>query len=414
MKLFLGILVATTLSFQANAQRECASTVNHNYRYNNLAKGNSLKPMGHSRDTVSNEIITIPVVVHVLYNKAAENISDDQILSQIEVLNNDYRRLNADTLNTPEAFKPVAADTRIMFCLAKVAPDGRQTTGIVRKHTNNTYFMLDDGMKFDAAGGADAWDASKYLNIWVCSMMGRSLGYSSLPGDPAEVDGVVINYDVFGSRGNLRVPYTLGRTATHEVGHWLGLKHIWGDSNCGSDDVDDTPTQSSYNYNCPSFPKMSSCSPNANGDMFMNYMDLTNDVCMNIFTQGQKQRMRSLFALGNVRNSFLNSFACDPGQASGGPLPTDTNTDTAAIAETQGAFSVFPNPAINSVTVTPTGNFALSNKTIVVYNMTGKIVLTHKFYFNTEKINVAALPAGVYIMACGEGKDRIKVKLVKL
>lgn len=272
--------------------------------------------------------------------------------------------------------------------------------------------MLDDGVKYDGAGGADAWDATKYLNIWVCSLMGRSLGYSSLPGDPADKDGVVINYDVFGSRGTLRAPYTLGRTATHEIGHWLGLKHIWGDTTCGSDDVDDTPTQTSYNYNCPTFPKMSSCSPNANGDMFMNYMDLTNDGCMNMFTNGQKQKMRSLFALGKVRNSFLNSFACDPGQASGGPLPTDTAI--VVVAKPAGSFSIYPNPAVHSVTVTPTGDFALSNKTINVYNMSGKVVLTHTFYFNTEKLDVSSLPAGVYIITCGEGKDRVKVKLVKL
>lgn len=411
MKFLTSLLLLSAICLQANAQRECAAPVNRNYNVRNLAKGSNFKPSGHNRDTVTNEIITIPVVVHVLYNNAAENISDDQIISQIEVLNNDFRRMNSDTLNTPAPFKLLAADTRIMFCLAKVSPDGKSTSGIVRKHTNNIYFMLDDGMKYDGAGGADAWDATEYLNIWVCSLMGRSLGYSSLPGDPADKDGVVINYDVFGSRGALRAPYTLGRTTTHEVGHWLGLKHIWGDATCGSDDVDDTPTQSSYNYNCPTFPKMSTCSPNANGDMFMNYMDLTNDGCMNMFTNGQKQRMRTMFALGNIRNSFLNSFACDPRQASGGPLPTDTTT---LVSKPAGAFSVYPNPALHVVTVTPTGDFALSNKTIYVYNMVGKVVLTHKFYFNTEKIDVSSLPAGVYIITCGEGKDRVKVKLVKL
>ncbi len=411
MRFFFGILLITGFSFQASAQRECAAVANRNPNFRSLAKANANRPVGHSRDTIVNEIITIPVVVHVLYNRPEENISDDQILSQIEVLNKDYRRLNSDTINTPAPFKSVAADSRIMFCLAKVAPDGRATTGIVRKHTNNVNFQLDDGVKFDGAGGADAWDPSQYLNIWVCSLAGRSLGYSSLPGDPAETDGVVINYDVFGSRGLLRAPYTLGRTATHEVGHWLGLKHIWGDTTCGSDDVDDTPTQSSYNFNCPSFPKMSTCSPNANGDMFMNFMDLTNDACMNIFTNGQKQRMRSLFALGKPRNSFLNSHVCDPGQANGGPLPTDTVVNNQTVTP---GFSVFPNPAINVVTVSPKGDFALANKTIYVYNMEGKVVLSHKFFFNTEKVNISSLPAGVYIISCGEGKSRVTTKLVKL
>lgn len=409
MRFFISLILCAGFSFHALAQRECVAP-KQQHNISSLAKGSTYKPAGHSRDTIVNEMITIPVVVHVLYNTAEQNISDDQILSQIEVLNNDFRRMNADTINTPAPFKLFAADTRIMFCLAKVAPDGRSTTGIVRKHTNNIYFLLDDGVKFDGAGGADAWDPSQYLNIWVCSMAGRSLGYSSLPGDPAATDGVVINYDVFGSRGSLRSPYTLGRTTTHEVGHWLGLKHIWGDTTCGSDDVDDTPTQSSYNYNCPSFPKMSICSPNANGDMFMNYMDLTNDVCMNLFTYGQKQKMRSLFALGKARNSFLNSHVCDPGQASGGPLPTDT----VSTEVKESGFSVYPNPAVNIVTVSPKGSFALANKTIFVYNMQGKLVLTHKFYFNSEKVNVASLPAGVYILSCGEGKERINTRLVKL
>jgi hypothetical protein len=409
MRFLLGLLFCAGLILEANAQRACG-VKNQNNTYSSSIVRSSSKVFGPARDTIVNEIITIPVVVHVLYNTQDQNISDDQIISQIEVLNRDYRRLNADTSNTPLPFRAVAADARIMFCLAKVAPDGRSTSGIVRRHTNNPYFLLDDGMKFDAAGGADAWDPAHYLNIWVCSMMGRALGYSSLPGDPAETDGVVINYDVFGSRGNLRAPYTLGRTATHEVGHWLGLKHIWGDANCGSDDVDDTPTQSSYNYNCPNFPKMSACSPNANGDMFMNYMDLTSDACMNIFTHGQKQRMRSLFALGHVRNSFLNSYECDGGQATGGPLPSDSAT----VNEPTGGISVYPNPVLNKTTVSPTGNFSLANKSVYVYNTLGEKVWAHRFYYNIEQVDLSKLPAGVYIMVCGEGKDRIKLKILKL
>jgi len=410
MRFFFIVCMSMGLSLCVQAQRECGAPVLSINKYHSSVKQFHRQQPIPNRDTIPNEIITIPVVVHVLYNNSIQNISDDQVISQIEVLNKDFRRLNSDTSRTPDAFKPVAADARIMFCLAKVSPDGYATTGIVRKHTNNPYFLLDDGVKFDAAGGADAWDPDRYLNIWVCSLMGRALGYSSLPGGPAETDGVVINYDVFGSRGNLRSPYTLGRTTTHEVGHWLGLKHIWGDDYCGSDDVDDTPTQSGYNYNCPNFPKMSSCSPNADGDMFMNFMDLTNDACMNIFTQGQKQRMRSLFALGKARNSFLTSFGCDPGQASGGPLPTDSSETSTAPA----GISVFPNPATHSITVAPVGDFSLSNKTIYIYNATGKLILSHRFYFNTEKLDISGLSSGVYIMAVGEGKDRIKSKLVKL
>src|SRR5699024_2630864 len=134
--------------------------------------------------------------------------------------------------------------------------------GIVRKHTNVSSFMGEDGMKFSGSGGDDAWDSKRYLNIWVCSLFGRSLEYATPPGGPADKDGVVINFDVFGTTGSLRANFDKGRTATHEVGHWLGLRHIWGDETCGNDEVDDTPRQLSYNFNCPSFPHVTSCSPN--------------------------------------------------------------------------------------------------------------------------------------------------------
>ena len=254
------------------------------------------------RDTLNNEVIVIPVVVHVLYHTAIQNISDEQVLSQIRVLNNDYRRLNADTINTPFPFKNVAADTRLVFCLAKVDPNGRYTPGIIRKHTNEEVFLADDAMKFSSSGGDNAWDSKKYLNIWVCNLFGRTLGYSVYPGGPADKDGVVIKCDVFGTTANVAAPYNKGRTATHEIGHWLGLKHLWGDADCGDDGIDDTPTQQTYNNYCPSFPHTSSCSINLYGDMFMNFMDFTDDACLNMFTQGQKNRMRSTFALGEPNN----------------------------------------------------------------------------------------------------------------
>src|SRR5690606_8332747 len=138
-----------------------------------------------------------------------------------------------------DVFKKVAADTRIEFCLAKVDPDGRATTGIVRTFTKKTQFMADDEVKFSSKGGSDAWDATKYLNIWVCNLFGRTLGYAVLPGGPLERDGVVMKYNVFGTTGAVSAPYNKGRTATHEIGHWLGLQHLWGSEVCGSDGIDD-------------------------------------------------------------------------------------------------------------------------------------------------------------------------------
>ena len=265
---------------------------------------------GHS--SVAATVYRIPVVVHVVYNTTAQNISDAQVQSQITVLNEDFRRLNADRTNTPAGFGTVAADCEIEFCLATVAPNGSATNGIVRKYTSTTSFSQDDGVKFSSSGGNDAWPASGYLNIWVCNLGGGLLGYAQFPGGPASTDGVVINYQYFGRNGSAVAPYNKGRTGTHEVGHWLNLYHIWGDDNgacTGSDAVSDTPNQASEHYGCPTYPS-GSCSNGSNGDMFMNYMDYTDDACMNLFSTGQKSRMRALFASGGAKASLLSSTGC--------------------------------------------------------------------------------------------------------
>lgn len=265
----------------------------------------------------SRAVITIPVVVHVIYRTANENISDAQVLSQIDVLNEDYARLNADAGNTPSAFSSIAANTEIQFCLAKRDPSGALSNGITRTQTTVNTFQADDRMKSAATGGKDPWPRNSYLNIWVCNLGGGLLGYAYPPGSPANIDGVVIGFRYFGRTGTLQAPYNKGRTATHEVGHWLNLEHIWGDDNgsCnGSDQVADTPNQSDANYGCPTFPKVS-CSNGPNGDMFMNYMDYTDDGCMNIFTAGQKARM--LAVLNGTRASLKTSQGCVPGTTSG-------------------------------------------------------------------------------------------------
>ncbi len=358
------------------------------------------------RDTLNNEVIVVPVVVHVLYNNATQNISDQQVLSQMEVLNNDYRRLNADAINTPLPFKNVAADTRIVFCLAKVAPDGRYTSGIIHKHTNEDVFLADDAMKFSSSGGDDAWDSKKYLNIWVCNLFGRTLGYSVYPGGPANKDGVVIKYDVFGTTANVAAPYNKGRTATHEIGHWFGLKHLWGDANCGDDGIDDTPTQQTYNSYCPSFPHTSSCSINLNGDMFMDYMDFTDDACMNMFTQGQKIEMRSTFALGRPHNSFLNSSVCDSSLAQGGPLPEDTIVSNVEI-------SVYPNPFSNEIIITSKNSADVTGKLMKLYDVTGKLLTSQIIKSQKTSILANSLLAGMYFLKI-EGTQKPQVfKLIK-
>lgn len=254
-------------------------------------------------------VITIPVVVHVIYNssKSQENISDAQINSQIAVLNEDFRKTNADHVNVPSLFSSLKADTEIQFALATTTPTGAPTTGITRKASTRSSWGTNDDCKRSSLGGVDPWDPSRYLNIWVCNIGGGILGYAQFPGGSSATDGVVISPQYFGSSSKgsgfyLSAPFDKGRTATHEVGHWLNLRHIWGDANCGNDFVADTPTQQTSNGGCPTFPKPS-CGNTS--DMWMNYMDYTDDRCMYMFTLGQKDRMRATFEPGGGRSGFV-------------------------------------------------------------------------------------------------------------
>lgn len=245
----------------------------------------------------------IAVVVHVVYNTEARNVSDDQVRSQIEVLNQDYMALNADRTNVPSPWTSLAATPGVQFHLATTDPTGQPTTGITHTQTSTVSFNFDESVKSSAAGGVDPWPTDRYLNIWVCNLSGGLLGYAQFPGGPATTDGVVILYSAFGAGGSAKAPFHLGRTTTHEVGHWLNLHHIWGDVlGCGgTDSVDDTPPAESPNYGTPLFPHVT-CSNGPNGDMFMNFMDYVDDSAMCFFTQGQVARMHA--ALAGPRSSF--------------------------------------------------------------------------------------------------------------
>jgi hypothetical protein len=279
-------------------------------------------------------VINIPVVVHVLYNTTAQNVSDAQIQSQLTVLNNDFRKLNSDWINTPSTFTGLVADCEFNFCLATVSPTGVATTGIVRKSTTVTSFSTNDAMKYNAQGGSDAWPSGQYLNLWVCNLSGGILGYAQFPGGATATDGVVINYTAFGTTGTAAAPFNKGRTATHEVGHWLNLRHIWGDATCGNDFVTDTPVHNTSNYGCPSHPKTNSCGTNA--EMFMNYMDYTDDACMYMFSAGQKARMQALFVTGGARESLKTSGGCGGGTTTPQYCSsTGTNTSFEWIAKVQ-------------------------------------------------------------------------------
>ena len=270
-------------------------------------------------------VITIPVVFHIIHNGDAlgsgENISDTYVMAQLDQLNKDYRKLNSDASLIPAAFLGVAADAEIQFCLAQRTPAGAATTGINRLNMGSASWaqtQIESTLKPQTI-----WDRNKYLNVWSVVFGGSSaglLGYAQFPGGAANTDGVICLYSSFGSTSTPNPgggAYGKGRTLTHEVGHWLNLRHIWGDANCGNDLVSDTPTQQTSNYGCPTYPKVT-CSNGPNGDMFMNYMDYTDDACMYMFSTGQKTRMQALFASGGSRVSLATSDGCTAPSGGGG------------------------------------------------------------------------------------------------
>lgn len=276
------------------------------------------KGKNNSHSSSRTGIKTIPVVFHIIhYGEAVgkgRNISDAQILSQLQVLNEDFRKLNANALTIPAVFQPFAADCEVEFCLALQDAQGNPALGINRVNGGRSGF---DYNQMEALKPTLAWDPNKFLNIYVADITSIALGYSTFPALPLSLnDGVVCDYRTIGrAPAN---PFTTfyggafngGRTATHEIGHWLNIFHIWGDDGTlcnGTDYVGDTPNQGGPNFGCPMYPSIS-CNNLPFGDMFMNYMDYSNDACMSMFSTGQKARMSATF--DNVRTGFVNSTLC--------------------------------------------------------------------------------------------------------
>lgn len=239
-----------------------------------------------------NGIVEIPVVFNVLYRTAAQNVSLAQLQSQIDVLNEDFGATNADHNLTSTYNTVKAGDIGVRFVLDAVN----------RRSTTKTSWSTNDAMKKSAQGIAPTSPTTK-LNIWVCNMGGGILGYAQFPGGAAATDGVVLDDNATGRTGTAAAPFNKGRTATHEVGHWMNLRHIWGDATCGNDQVGDTPLHNTANYGCPAAGHLSTCTGTP-VEMTMNYMDYSDDACMYMFSVGQRSRMLAIFAAGGARNSF--------------------------------------------------------------------------------------------------------------
>ncbi len=418
-KLLLIAAAALMMTGSVSAQRQTAKVVSSapSHRtcgtgilpdeYENWISAKMQEAAANNQGSKMKTVYNLPVVVHVIHNNNAVgtsfNISNAQILSQIAVLNEDFRKLNADTSSIPSVFAGLAADCEINFCLAQTDPSGQPTTGIDRIDRNSKGWTAPPYSKtyIDATiKPATIWDVNKYLNIWVCNLSNQLLGYATFPPSStntglsapfgtANSDGVVILYNAFGRVGNVAAPYNKGRTSTHEIGHWFGLRHINGDSNCGSDYCLDTPTQSSLNFGCPNFPDVS-CNNGPNGDMFMNYMDYTDDACMFMFTPNQKARMVTTLNNTPFRVNLAASNRCSPPVVAA-PVVAFTANSTSISA---GGSVNFTDQSTNSPVSwswsfpggTPSSSTA-QNPSGIVYNAAGTysvtLVATNASGFNT-------------------------------
>jgi hypothetical protein len=337
-KYFLIFAVFTILATNALAQKQCGNTVLQEekkilnpqlYKQQEDFRKDVTKIVEakkqNSKISAVGDIYTIPVIVHVVHNNSGgiiggagnSNITDAQVYSQIQVLNEDFRKkAGTNGFNT----NPVGADTEIEFCLATTDPDGNLTSGILRTYNSKSFFRVTYSDEI-LLKSLSYWPSDQYLNIWVTRLENGYLGYAQypsggavtgLPSDQgAATDGLVIDYRSFGNTGVATAPYGLGRTATHEVGHWLGLIHTWGDSNCGNDHVGDTPIDKGPNDDLDCADSSNCIIPAVYvQDMTNNYLDYSVDACMNIFTEGQKLRMRTVMETAPRRLSLLSSKGC--------------------------------------------------------------------------------------------------------
>jgi hypothetical protein len=378
MRLLLHILPMLLIPLLSSAQERCASSVNSNHHIN-------IESISSEQ---SGEII-IPVVVHVVWRTAAENISDDQIRSQIDALNADFSRQNPDFAKVPSVFAGRAAAAGIRFVLATVDPQGRQTSGIIRKQTTAQLWINDDRIKKTSTGGCDPWDSRQYLNIWVANLSSSLIGFSTFPGAPADKDGIVIRYNAFGTRGTLSPPFDRGRTLTHETGHWLGLQHLWGDSPCGDDGVNDTPRQRSGNRGMPQFPRINTgCENGADGDMFMNFMDFSDDRALLMFTKGQTERMRAQFLPGGPRHTFHSS--------KGAGEPWNLQPDMAPDMSQN--IRLFPNPSHQYINIRSDSEVP---GTYLIMDATGRVLMSGKLSAADPRIDIRSLKPGMYHLRLG-------------
>lgn len=367
---------------------------------------------GQKNQRVASEIIRIPVVVHIIHNQAnnaitGNNISDEQIYSQIKVLNEDYRR-KAGTMGFNS--NPIGADVEIEFFLANIDPNGNPSSGITRSYTAKKIFNITSDNDRQTMSNLSYWDSNKYLNIWVGSFNSGIIGYGEFPyaetisGLSVEatesLDGVYIDYTVFGRKigTNTKELYSFGRTATHEIGHWLGLYHTWGDEYCGTDYVADTPQTATSNVNfCNTV--FSNCGGTRTQNLIEDYMDYTPDSCMNIFTQGQKDRIRAALDLSKRRRRVVNFAKFQ--------LPPSTTLQA----------TIFPNPTTISVIQVQVLLPNFQDFNIKINDIFGREVYSESFTdlpSTVVTLKTKDVPPGNYILTVTSNAQQVQKRLALL
>lgn len=399
----------------------------------NEAKFHALET-NKSDQFTEDSIYTINVVFHVLWNVAKENLHDSILKRQIEILNRDFGRRNADTSKTKFAFRSRASAAGIQFKLATIDPKGDSTTGILRIQTDKKGFVVNlpggfysDSMKYTSKGGNNAWNNNKYLNIWVCRTknkitngMGQEedkddqiLGFAFPPAnmpnwapnssaESPELDGMILHYKVVGDNNPNFIHSTLksGRTAVHEAGHYLGLRHIWGDGvdDCtDSDGIDDTPdAKNKQQQTCDSLNTCTEATNPQLPDMNENYMDYTSELCTNMFTKGQVDLMRGVM---KTKRKWLYSYGL--------------SIDRAAV---KAQIEVYPNPVATELHVQLDLQEQVKSE-IAIYNQVGAKVFSRGVFHRLidEKINVEALPNSLYTIRITSANNSVYTsKFMKL
>ncbi len=355
-------------------------------------------------------VLTIPVVFHIVWHDSTDNISDERILSQLDVLNTDYRKLNSDLFYVPDMFKKLSADMEIEFCLASIDPNGLPTPGITRNMTtvvdigtqNTVTAPYYSKIKYTSLGGADGWDNEKYLNVWIGKFNENSyyLGQSTFPWKGLKTeDGIRIDPQYVGVHciDAVKKKYSYGRTLTHEIGHYLGLLHPWDTSVCAIGDlVDDTPPQKYIYYGCPGTIMDDGC---MTIPMTMNFMEYTDDRCMAMFTKGQKARVDSILSI--YRPLLLTqNVACV--------------TKTKDLELTESHVKIYPNPT-TSCLVLELGLEDTKEVQVQIWDVAARLIYNETMpNIAVRPIEIGFIPKGMYIMKIISGNQSITRKIMVL